>query len=661
MAEKKTGRGGKKAAAKSAQGKKAPAKRSPLKKSPAKKATAKGASAADEQMLRAFVRARAEDFLADPNVTSIGIGRKNGDGEVCLQFTVGQKGDSAIEALGSRRIPEVIEIGGKTFRTDVLERTYKASYTLVATERLNKRRQRVDPIVPGVSVSHRSGSAGTLGLVVYDRTTGAPCILSNWHVLNGNGGAIGDTVVQPGPYDDNSINQNAAGTLLRSHLGAAGDCALARILHRDFDRTVMDLGVTPTRMARVGLGDMVIKSGRTTAVTRGIVRRTDVMVRIDYGYPTGVQLIGCFEIGPDMQHLPDDGEISMGGDSGSAWLIVSGNQPTNIFAGLHFAGEVGDADEHALACYPSSVQKKLDFELEPPVAAAAVHPDMESVVARTGYDPQFLGVPVPEPRLSQPHRQDALVFNGKRTIPYTHFSVCLSKSRKMARYAAWNIDGSRNVILGDHSFRLDPRIDKKYQIGEDVYVSNPVDRGHMARRAELCWGPVPEARQANKDSFYFTNIAPQHERFNRSSYSGLWGQLENLVFEQSKALNLRISVIGGPILKTDDRKYRDIKVPSAFWKVVAYVGIDGMLRCAGFVLSQADLVNRLEAFDLDEFHMYQLELRDLAGMTGLDFAGLYEADTKANPELASPLHDTEAMARGQSALAEIHSASDILL
>ncbi|RVU39090.1 DNA/RNA non-specific endonuclease [Hwanghaeella grinnelliae] len=636
-------------------------KKAGAKKAKAKKVGAVKPKAADEQALRAFVRARAEDFLNDPNITSVGIGLKNGDGEICLQFTVGQKGESAIESLGSNRIPETIEVDGKTFSTDVLERSYKPSYKLVDAEQLNQRRQRVDPLVPGVSVAHRSGSAGTLGLVVFDRSTGAPCILSNWHVLNGNGGRIGDVVVQPGPYDDNSINQNAAGILLRSHLGAAGDCALARILHRDFERAVLDVGTTPKRMARVSLGDKVIKSGRTTAVTRGRVRRIDVMVRIDYGPPTGAQPIGCFEIGPDPDHIPGNGEISMGGDSGSAWLIHGDNGPTDIFAGLHFAGEVGDADEHALACYPLSVQKKLDFVLEPPVSTATVHPDMESVVARTGYDPQFLGVPVPEPELSRAQRRDALEFDGRRTIPYTHFSVCLSKSRRMARYAAWNIDGSRRVIVGSKSFKLDPRIDDRYQIGEDLYSRNPVDRGHVARRAELCWGPVPEARQANADSFYFTNIAPQHERFNRSSYGGLWGKLENLVFEQADVQDLRISVIGGPVLREDDIEYRGVQIPDAFWKVIAYVGTDGVLRCSAFVLSQTDLLNRLEALDLSEFHLYQLSLNELAGMTGLGFAELYGADTKANPELATPLRDIEAVGQAEPTMLEIRSASDILI
>ena len=59
-------------------------------------------------------------------------------------------------------------------------------------------------------------------------------------------------------------------------------------------------------------------------------------------------------------------------------------------------------------------------------------------------------------------------------------------------------------------FRLDPRIPAAEQTGEEAYADNDLDRGHIARRSDLLWGTLTEARQANTDSFYFTNITPQH-------------------------------------------------------------------------------------------------------------------------------------------------------
>lgn len=615
-----------------------------------------------EEALRRHIRAKGADYLQDPNITSVGIGLKNGDGPICLQFTVGTKGDSAIEALGSRRIPEAIEVEGEMVPTDVLQRDYRPSFEIVAEEQVDLRRKRIDPIRPGVSIAHPSETAGTLGLIVFDRTTGAPCVLSNWHVLNGNAGKVGDTIVQPGPYDDNNVALNVAGTLLRSHLGAAGDCGLARISQRGYDRSVYELDVVPTRMARVALGDKVIKSGRTTAVTRGIVRRVDVMAKINYGIPAGEQAIGCFEIGPDPQNLPADGEISKGGDSGSAWLIFDRGKATNIFAGLHFAGETDmTSDEHALACYPGSIQKKLDFVLEPKGTATDANAGMQVVVPRRGYDASFLGTAVPEPGLSTGQKRDAVNFERAQTIPYTHFSVCLSAKRRMARYVAWNIDGSRLVALPRRGFYVDPRIEAKYQLGDDLYVDNRVDRGHIARRADVCWGPVPEADQANRDSFYFTNIAPQHERFNQSSRKGLWGELENLVFDQADLKDFKLSVFGGPVFGSEDVEYRNALIPRSFWKMIAYLGKDDSLRCAAFVLSQEKLLDDLESLDLDPFRIYQVSLPELARKTELNFDALSTADIISHPELVTRPVGPESLVDTTKPVTEIRSQRDIRL
>jgi endonuclease G len=611
------------------------------------------------EALREHVRARGNDYLKDPNVTSVGVGLKNGDGPISLQFTVGEKGDSAIEALGSEPIPETITLAdGTSVPTDVIQRSYKPAFEVVEAEALDDRRVRRDPLQPGISIAHPKGTAGTIGMIVFDRATGAPCVLSNWHVLHGNGGAIGDTIVQPGPFDDNNVAGNAAGKLLRSHLGNAGDCALARIEGRKVEREIFELDVTPRRMAQVALGDKVIKSGRTTGVTYGIVRRVDVIAKINYRPPTGEQAIGGFEIGVDPARKPGDGEISKGGDSGCFWAIARGAKATDIFAGLHFAGETeGSTDEHALACYPLSVQKKLDFVLEPPAGAAA---PQAGGVARAGYDPAFLALPVPVPRLAAAADRDTFVFQGGKLIPYTHFSVCLSKSRRMARYVAWNIDGARIVRIGRDDFKLDPRIPAARQLGEDVYAGNKLDRGHIARRADLVWGTIEEARQANADSSFFPNIAPQHERFNQSGRKGLWGNLENLILEQVDVQDVRMSVFGGPLFADDDLIFRGAKIPREYWKLVAYVA-DGALRTAAFVLSQANFLTDIEAIDLDPFKLFQVRVTDLEERTGLTFADELRADVLARPETAFVPREAEAVLAPADRSREVNAVSDLRL
>ncbi|MFC7614777.1 DNA/RNA non-specific endonuclease [Actinokineospora soli] len=581
--------------------------------------------------LRSFIRMRGADYLRDPNVTSIGVGHKVRGGkrtkEVCVQFTVGTKAaPEALADLATTPLPESIEVAGVVVPTDVLERVFKPAFRVVQAEAPDPRKTRIDPVRPGVSVGHPKITCGTIGAVVHDRETGAQYLLSNWHVLHGPDGALGDTIVQPGTHDDNRTDVNALGTLVRSHLGVAGDCAVVAVTGRAVEPSVLDLDVVPTELGDPELGDKVVKSGRTTGVTHGIVRRVDVLARLDYGGAIGSREIGGLEIGPDPDKRPADGEISRGGDSGAAWLVKANGRPTGVLAGLHFAGEGGgDPDEHALACLPKSVFDKLGITLERP----------EVVEAVVGYDAEFLGVKVAVPGLDA--AAQAVVLDGSTTIDYTHFSLALSAPRRFAFWVAWNIDGGhlRKLARSGIPFVKDPRLPADTQHGDELYRGNRLDRGHLARRADLLWGPPEEADRANRDSFYFTNITPQLDAFNQAARNGLWGRLEDALYEDVEVDDLKVSVIAGPVFGDDDRVYRGVPVPREFWKVIAHT-VDGQLRASAFVLTQN--LDRLETLDLDEFAVYQVPVADVGTRTGLRFpAALLDADTApARPEADGP-------------------------
>ena len=478
---------------------------------------------------------------------------------------------------------------------------------------------------PGVSIAHPAETAGSLGCLVADNVTGEPLLLSNWHVLHGEDGALGDTVVQPGPFDDNQVHQNACGVLLRSHLGLAGDCAVAKIKGRTASELILELGVPVRRIADPELDDIVVKSGRTTEVTWGRVTRIHTVSKLDYG-SAGEQTIGSFEIGIDDGHLPPNGEISMGGDSGPAWMSTQADgAATDQMVGLHFAGETVEPAEFALACYAASVFKKL--EIRPlPVPAAGVS---AVEVGGLGYDPDFLGgfhIPEPEPANAAVRDDLAPTLSGGTSLRYAHYSLAMSASRRFCRWAAWNIDGTRKVELRrTDDFRLDPQLDARYQVGEELYVGNRLDRGHVARRADLVWGTVDEATTANSESFFFTNIAPMLDDFNRSSLGGLWGELEDVIFEGVDVQDLRVSVFGGPLFKESDLVHRGVQVPRSFWKVIAYVE-DGALRAWAYVLTQDDLEAALESLGLEEFRIYQVPVGDLEARTSLAFTALQPAD-----------------------------------
>ena len=576
------------------------------------------------EALGRYVRRTAATWLRQPNVTSMGVGVKIRDGEptgeICIQFTVGRKaGLDSLGELGLRALPGSLVVDGEEVATDVVERNYATDarpVNVLARQRAAApRKSAVDPVVPGVSIGHPAAGAGTAGCVCYDAIDGTPYLLSNWHVLQGPGGRIGDAIVQPGRHDDNRVDRNRVGQLVRSHLGVAGDCALATVSKRRLAAEILELGQPVRRLGEPELADRVVKSGRTTGVTRGLVQRVHVVARIDYG-EAGEQDIGCFEIGPDPQDPGEDSELSRGGDSGAAWLLVQPDQPTDMLLGLHFAGEVGEEAEHALACYASSVFEKLGVLPVPPELPTR---------AASDYDACFLGSPVPLPAAADTGvDSDLLVVAGTTVISYTHFSLAMSRSRRFARWVAWNIDGAaiRRLSRSNISFRRDERLPAEAQVGDELYKNNPLDRGHLARRADLLWGSLDSARQANADSFFFTNITPQHEGFNQSGAGGIWGQLEDALFAEVDVADLRVSVMGGPIFAENDPVYRGVRLPRQFWKILYYrEGDDPTVRARGYVLTQEDLLSPLETLELPEFSVYEVAIAQIGEMVGLRLCG----------------------------------------
>lgn len=257
-------------------------------------------------------------------------------------------------------------------------------------------------------------------------------------------------------------------------------------------------------------------------------------------------------------------------------------------------------------------------------------PAMPLGADRSGYDPGFLTVDVPLPA----------VRGTVRELPYVHFTVLLDPERRLAALTAVNIDGSSLVDLGrGDDWHLDERVPESEQTGPAVYASNDLDRGHLVRRRDPVWGDAGVAAQANVDTFSYTNAAPQAAEFNQSKE--LWLGLEDQVLAYASTNRRRLTVFTAPVLLDDDAPYRGIRLPRRFFKIAAWTTSDGpSLRTAGYLLDQSpelDGVDLEAAFarahevgdppPLGPFRTYQVPVRDIAEMTGLDLGQLAAADS----------------------------------
>ena len=241
----------------------------------------------------------------------------------------------------------------------------------------------------------------------------------------------------------------------------------------------------------------------------------------------------------------------------------------------------------------------------------------------TGYNTKFLGdnYEVPHPKFRSDLKQDIVTQrNGDTVLNYTHFSIVMSKSRRLAYYTVVNIDGNKLVNIGrENKWNFDPRIEEKYQCGPELYDNNDIDKGHLVRRRDPVWGD--NANEANKDTFHYTNSSPQHKDLNQKT----WLELEDYILKNADKFNLKVTVFTGPVFRGDDIIYRNVQIPAEFWKVAVMVKENGELSATAYLQTQKNLIDNLE-FAYGEFKTYQIKVSTIENLTGLDFGNLRNHD-----------------------------------
>ncbi len=212
---------------------------------------------------------------------------------------------------------------------------------------------RMRPVPGGFSVGHFAITAGTIGVACYDILPGGGVtpprpgigqpsdyyILSNNHVLaNSNAGSPGDAILQPGVFDGGQFPGDEIAILARfvpiqffppvplflQH--NLVDSAIARGNVKDLDRRIWWEGMVRgwRRRRNVRVGQVVQKTGRTTAWNTGPIVAVLATVDVNYGGGRVARFRDQILVSPP---------IGMPGDSGSLVMTLE-----NVAVGLLFAG-----------------------------------------------------------------------------------------------------------------------------------------------------------------------------------------------------------------------------------------------------------------------------------------------------------------------------------
>ncbi len=245
---------------------------------------------------------------------------------------------------------------------------------------------------------------------------------------------------------------------------------------------------------------------------------------------------------------------------------------------------------------------------------------------RNGYDANFLEKKVPQPSITDDLIDDVakLKNSNNEELKYTNFSAVMSKSRGLALYTAVNIDGSKlqQVDRNKDLWYYDPRIEKEFQYGPELYLNNDLDRGHLVRRLDPVWGP--NFKDANEDTFHFSNCSPQHKNLNQKT----WLDLEDYILRNADVHDLKVNVFTGPVFNPNDLVYRGkYRIPSEFWKVVTIVKNDNdhSISSTTYLQTRKQLIEDLK-FTFGEYKTYQVPITKIELLTKLDFGNLRNFD-----------------------------------
>ncbi len=333
-----------------------------------------------------------------PNVVGIGVGNKQRRGEDSGEPTVvvlvtkklpaeRLRAKDMVPQMLSGSVTDVVEVGELRLLPDKPGGEKEQEET-VADD--NSRTQRYRPAPGGVSIGHYRITAGTLGAAVRDRNSGELLILSNNHVLanitDGSDGraSAGDDILQPGNYDGgdrgadviahlerfvpiykaegtpqcaiaNRVQRLVNAVLKRvkpdyimrftrmNESENLADCAVAKPINQDIlVREIIEIGrITGTVEAEVGME--VVKSGRTSGVTRGSVKVLNASVRVGLGDAGSAVFTNQIVTTPIAQP-GDSGSLVVTEGSKAVALLFAGSDQATVVAPIQTVMDLLDID-----------------------------------------------------------------------------------------------------------------------------------------------------------------------------------------------------------------------------------------------------------------------------------------------------------------------------
>jgi len=231
-------------------------------------------------------------------------------------------------------------------------------------------------------------------------------------------------------------------------------------------------------------------------------------------------------------------------------------------------------------------------------------------------------------------------------IKHSAMSLCYDEKYEQAKWVVHII--TADIIYGNTPRSNDFRIDSLVKTGTAVksdYWDSGYDRGHLAPNADFRW-----SKKAVSESFFYSNMSPQRDKFNRER----WADLENTIRQYVIESKEQVFVVTGGVLT--DGLYtigkNKVGIPEYFYKIVLdYEGNEK--KAIAFIMPNESCVYPV-------MH-YAVNVDSVEKLTGIDFFpdipdeqenkieahyDIKKWQTKKNKNNVQPL-DTKDLSKGQ--------------
>lgn len=199
------------------------------------------------------------------------------------------------------------------------------------------------------------------------------------------------------------------------------------------------------------------------------------------------------------------------------------------------------------------------------------------------------------PRMTTPRKE--------QIIHHIGYTVSYNENLRLPNWVAYELtrEETKGNTKRTNRFITDPLVKGMIATNAD-YTRSGYDKGHMAPAADMKWSSV-----AMKESFYFSNMCPQHPELNRRK----WKDLEEKIRDWAIA-DSAIIIICGPIVEKTSRKIgkNQITVPQKFFKVILSP-FTSSPKAIGFLFRNERSIAPLST--------YAISVDSIEVLTGMDF------------------------------------------